>query len=108
MFVQRGGAASNEQLSTLEILATSIGRIPRQEGYLATRLPSWHQGGFSQRSERRGKLELFENYINWQFGATRTLPSRSEENCLSPAKRENPVGAPPQRPNEKHLPALKT
>jgi len=35
MFVQRGGAASNEQLSTLEILATSIGRIPRQEGYLA-------------------------------------------------------------------------
>ena len=57
MFVQRGGAASNEQLSTLEILASSI----EQEGYLAARLPSWHQGGFSQRSGRRGKLGLFEN-----------------------------------------------
>jgi len=78
MFVQRGGAASNEQLSTLEILASSIGRIPRHPlTFLAS-------GGFSQRSERRGKLGLFENYINWQFGATRTLPSRSRGKLPQP------------------------
>ena len=58
MFVQRGGAASNEQLSTLEILASSIGRIPRRS---LTFVASGGLLPISQRSERRGKLGLSEN-----------------------------------------------